>query len=184
MERIDHTYTIQWVGPMNYEEYKDYLRNGNTLSPEYFNLYYFETRQDKRCKWSTYFGIHKLNNGINNRVNTTHEHLGPFIKNGAKEIKIWIGSFARKKDQKANKIDIVETLFIKAYNDKLTENTMKKASLPASSVCIVNTYYETKGEQLTNRRPKKPSVFDDVLIYLAEADCFMHGNLSKFRNLK
>ena len=25
MEEIKHTYTIQWVGPLSYEDYKDYL---------------------------------------------------------------------------------------------------------------------------------------------------------------
>lgn len=27
MDLIEHTYTIQWVGPMDYEEYREYLRN-------------------------------------------------------------------------------------------------------------------------------------------------------------
>ena len=26
MEEIKHTYTIQWVGPLSYEDYKDYLK--------------------------------------------------------------------------------------------------------------------------------------------------------------
>ena len=181
MEQIKHTYTIQWVGPMSYDELKSYLNSSETLSPELFNLYYFEARKDKRCNWRTYFGIHKQNDGINKRVNTTHEHLGPFIKEEAKDIRIWLGSFAREKDQKSLNIDIVETLFIQAYNKKLTENTMKKGSLPMSSVCIINTYYDIN-EITTRRRKDKPSVFDDVLIYLSESNSFMHGNLAKMTN--
>ena len=140
MDLIEHTYTIQWVGPMDYEEYREYLRNQETLDSAYFNLYYFEARKDARYRWSTYVGIHKNNDGIDKRVNTSHEHLGPFIKDEAKEIKIWIGSFANPKDQKPENVDIVETLFIKAYNDRLTENTMKKSSIPSSSICVTKSY--------------------------------------------
>lgn len=147
MDYIVHTYTIQWVGPMNYEEYKEYIRNPETLNPNLFNLYYFEARQDKRCKWHTYIGIHKQNDGINKRVNPAHEHLGHFIKNGD-EIRIWIGSFAKENNQKPENIDIVETLFIKAYNDKFTENTKKKISLPKESVCVINTYYSKYKEKI------------------------------------
>lgn len=31
MDLIEHTYTIQWVGPMDYEEYREYLRNQESL---------------------------------------------------------------------------------------------------------------------------------------------------------
>lgn len=180
MDFIEHTYTIQWVGPMNYEEYKKYNRNKDTLSPDMFNLYYFEARQDKRHKWHTYIGIHKGNDGINKRVGIQHEHLGPFIKSEAKDIKIWIGSFAKNKDQRPENIDIVETLFIKAYNDKFTENEKKKQQLPDSSVCVINTFYNTIEESIKTKSDK-PSVFDDVLIYLEESNSFMHGNLSKMK---
>lgn len=183
MDLIEHTYTIQWVGPMDYEEYREYLHNKETLDPSYFNLYYFEARKDARYKWSTYIGIHKTNDGINKRVNTSHEHLGPFIKEEAKDIRIWIGSFANTKDQKPENVDIVETLFIKAYNDRLTENTMKKSSLPPSSICVINSYYNAIDESIT-RKADKPMVFDDVLIYLEESDSFMHGNLSKMKGTK
>ena len=116
-------------------------------------------------------------------MNTSHEHLGPFIKDEAKEIKIWIGSFANPKDQKPENVDIVETLFIKAYNDRLTENTMKKCSIPSSSICVINSYYNSIDEPVT-RKADKPMVFDDVLIYLEESDSFMHGNLSKMKGTK
>ena len=180
MEYIEHTYTIQWVGPMDYEEYKEYIRNQETLDSDLFNFYYFEARQ-KRCrKWHTYIGIHKQNDGINKRVKTSHEHLGPFIKDGA-EIRIWIGSFAKEKNQKPENIDIVETLFIKAYNEKFTENAKKKALLPRESVCVINTYYNNIKEEPIKIKSDKPSVFDDVLIYLEESNCFMHGNLTKMK---
>ena len=180
MDYIEHTYTIQWVGPMNYEEYKAYIRNPETLDPNLFNLYYFETRQDKRYKWRTYIGIHKQNDGINKRVNPSHEHLGPFIKNNA-EIRIWIGCFAKEDNQKPENIDIVETLFINAYNDKFTENQKKKFQHPKESVCVINTYYNKNKEEIVRTKSDKPSVFDDVLIYLEEAGCFMYGNLSIIR---
>ena len=32
MDLIEHTYTIQWVGPMDYEEYREYLRNQEYLN--------------------------------------------------------------------------------------------------------------------------------------------------------
>ena len=31
MDLIEHTYTIQWVGPMDYEEYREYLRNQDSV---------------------------------------------------------------------------------------------------------------------------------------------------------
>ena len=180
MEIIEHTYTIQWVGPMNYDEYKSYIKANDTIDSLYFNLYYFEARKDARCKWSNYFGIHKKNNGINKRVNTAHEHLGIFIKEQAKHMKIWIGSFANPKDQKKNNIDLVETLFIKAYNKRLTLNKQKKMSIPTESICVINTYY-SREELIKMDKYQKPSIFDDVLIYLNETNSFMHGNLSKMR---
>ena len=183
MDLIEHTYTIQWVGPMDYEEYREYLRNQETLDSAYFNLYYFEARKDARYKWATYIGIHKNNDGIDRRVNPSHEHLGPFIKEDAKDIKIWIGSFANEKDQKPENVDIVETLFIKAYNDRLTENTKKKGSIPSSSVCVINSYYNTNDEP-RSRKSEKQMRFDSVLIYLEESDSFMHGNLSKMKGTK
>lgn len=180
MDIIEHTYTIQWVGPMNYDEYKKYNRSKDTLSPDMFNLYYFEVRQDKRYKWQTYIGIHKENDGINKRLDTQHEHLGPFIKSEAKDIRIWIGSFANGKDQRRDNIDIVETLFIKAYHDKFTINDRKKQKLPDCSVCVINTYYNTKEDPI-KIKSDKPLVFDDVLIYLDESNSFMHGNLTKMK---
>ena len=95
-------------------------------------------------------------------------------------MRIWIGSFANIKDQKTENVDIVETLLIKAYPSLL--NVKKKRSLPQNSICIINTYYTTS-EDVVKKKSDKPSVFDDVLIYLEESECFMHGNLTKMRGL-
>lgn len=35
MDLIEHTYTIQWVGPMDYEEYREYLRNQEYICFKY-----------------------------------------------------------------------------------------------------------------------------------------------------
>ena len=39
MDLIEHTYTIQWVGPMDYEEYREYLRNQETLDSAFLNFH-------------------------------------------------------------------------------------------------------------------------------------------------
>ena len=31
MEDIKHTYTIQWVGPLTYDEYKEYVKGTDTI---------------------------------------------------------------------------------------------------------------------------------------------------------
>lgn len=59
----------------------------------------------------------------------------------------------------------------------------KKESIPSSSVCVINSYYNTNDEPIL-RKSEKPMVFDDVLIYLEESDSFMHGNLSKMKGTK
>ena len=79
MEEIKHTYTIQWVGPLTYDEYKEYVKGTDTIAPSYFNFYYFEARKDARCRWHRYVGIHKQNDGIEKRLNTKHEHFGEFL---------------------------------------------------------------------------------------------------------
>ena len=98
MEEIKHTYTIQWVGPLSYEDYKDYLKSEETISPGLFSIYYFEARIDGRYRKRRYLGIHKKNDGIDKRLNKSHEHLGQFV--AAKELSIWIGSFSHYNNQK------------------------------------------------------------------------------------
>ena len=180
MDYIKHTYTIQWVGPMDYETFKKYQRNPDTLSSEMFNFYYFEAQQDGRYSEHTYLGIHKKNDGINHRLNTQHEHLGPYIKSGAKSLKIWIGSLAQEKDQVEEKIDLIETLFISGYDQQLTDNIKKKMSLPPESVCIVNMFYDT-AEEPTHKRINHPKVLDDILVYSDEEQRFYHSNLRKLQ---
>lgn len=102
MEDIKHTYTIQWVGPLTYDEYKEYVKGTDTIASGYFNFYYFEARKDARCRWHRYVGIHKQNDGIEKRLNTKHEHFGEFLD--CKDLRIWIGSFADTKNQKADRI--------------------------------------------------------------------------------
>ena len=162
MEEIKHTYTIQWVGPLSYEDYKDYLKSEETISPGLFSIYYFEARID----------------GIDKRLNKSHEHLSQFI--AAKELSIWIGSFSHYNNQKEDNIDIVETLFIQAYKDLLTENEKKKKSLPSESVCIINLWFDKK-DHLKKYAKKTPEIFSDVLVYYHEDNIFMKGKLSKMR---
>lgn len=179
MEVIKHTYTIQWVGPFpTYEAYKDYLKSEETTSPDLFSIYYFEARIDGRYRKRRYLGIHKKNDGIDKRLNKSHEHLSQFVD--AKELCIWIGSFSYYNYQKEDNVDIVETLFIQAYKDLLTENEKKKKSLPPESVCIINMWYDEK-DNLMKYVKKTPDIFSDVLLYYHEENIFMKGNLSKMR---
>ena len=179
MEVIKHTYTIQWVGPMSKEGYMKYTHNEQNIDTSYFNFYYFEARKDRRFKFMhNYFGIHKKNDGIEKRLNKNHEHFGKFID--AKELKIWIGSFADEKHQTPKNIDIVETVFIRAYKDMLSDNTKKKKSLPNDSVCIINMWFDVN-EQLKTYGKTRPYCMDDVLMYYKEKQIFMRGNLSKLK---
>ena len=168
MEDIKHTYTIQWVGPLTYNEYKEYVKGTDTIDPCYFNFYYFETRQDARYRQHRYVGIHKRNDGIDKRLNTSHEHFSEFLD--YKEMKIWIGSFADAKNQKAERIEMVETLLVQAYKNMLTENERKKMSLPSCSVCIINMWFD-KNEKLKTYKIEKPC-FDDVVLYYHEDNIF------------
>ena len=93
---------------------------------------------------------------------------------------IWIGSFSHYNNQKEDNIDIVETLFIQAYKDLLTENEKKKKSLPSESVCIINMWFD-KNDHLKKYAKKTPEIFSDVLVYYHEENIFMKGNLSKMR---
>lgn len=100
MEDTKHTYTIQWVGPLTYDEYKEYVKGTDTIASGYFNFYYFEARKDARCRWRRYVGIHKQNDGIEKRLNPKHEHFSEFLD--CKDLRIWIVSFADTKNQKAD----------------------------------------------------------------------------------
>jgi len=117
MEDIEHTYTIQWVGPLTYKDFREYIKRDDTIMSGYYNFYYFEAQQDKRYKWHRYMGIRKKNDGIEKRLNTQHEHFREF--KDCNEVRIWIGSLANPKHQKDKNIDLIETLFIRAYSAML-----------------------------------------------------------------
>ena len=175
MEDIKHTYTIQWVGPLTYDEYKEYVKGTDTIDPRYFNFYYFESRQDARCRWHRYVGIHKRNDGIEKRLNTRHEHFSKFL--GSKEMRIWIGGFADTKNQKSERIEMVETLLIQAYKNLLTENDRKKRTLPSCSACIINMWFD-RNERMKIYNIDRPC-FDDMVLYYHEDNIFKRGNLSR-----
>lgn len=177
MESIRHTYTVQWVGPFcSYRDYRAYISDAHTIRSDYFNIYYFEARQDRRYKWNRYVGIHKANDGIEKRLNASHGHLKKFLD--CRELHIWIGSIADEKLQKPANIDVIETLLIRAYTDEfLTENTMKTKSAPPCSVCLINMWFD-QNEEMRNYRIARP--FDDVIIYYHKDNIFKHGNLSRF----
>ena len=177
MEEIKHTYTIQWVGPLSYEEYRAYIKRDDTIMSGYFNFYYFETQKDKRYRRHRYMGIRKKNDGIEKRLNTHHEHLKRFMD--CKEVWIWIGSLANPNLQKDKNIDLIETLFIRAYRNMLTVNTRKKQMKISSSVCVINMWFNQNDEMQTYR-VERPC-FDDVILYYHEKNLFKHGNLSRIR---
>lgn len=175
METIKHTYTIQWVGPFDsYEAYRDYLKNSE-IGSDYFNIYYFQARQDARYNWHRYVGIHTVNDGIEKRLNKSHSHLREFLD--CKELKIWIGRLADEKQQKPENVDVIETLLIQAYADDMTENTMKTKSLPPCSVCVINMWFDLDNKL---KKCKVDRPFDDVIMYYNEEQIFKRGNLTKF----
>lgn len=177
VESIKHTYTVQWVGPFSsYSDYRAYLNDSHTLGSDCFNIYYFEAQQDARYKWHRYVGIHKANDGIEKRLNTSHHHLKKFLS--CKKLHIWIGSIADEKQQKPANIDVIETLLIRAYTDEfLTENSMKTRSNPPCSVCLINMWFD-QNETMKTYRIARP--FDDVIIYYHQGNIFKHGNLARF----
>lgn len=177
MESIKHTYTLQWVGPFNsYDEYREYITSQDSLDSSYFNIYYFQARMDRRFNVNRYLGIHTINDGIEKRLNRRHEHFGSFVD--AKDLKIWIASFADPKQQKPQNVDNVETLFIQAYNEFLNLNTQKKKSLPKDSICVVNMWFDSN-DKIKRYNIEKPDCFDDVLIFYGEEEIFYRGSLHK-----
>lgn len=177
MEDIEHTYTIQWVGPLTYKEFREYIKRDDTIMSGYYNFYYFEAQQDKRYKWHRYMGIRKKNDGIEKRLNTQHEHFREF--KDCNEVRIWIGSLANPKHQKDKNIDLIETLFIRAYSAMLTENKDKKQKEIDSSICVINMWFN-KNDEMQTYRVERPC-FDDVILYYHEKDLFKRGNLSRVR---
>lgn len=172
MEFVNHTFLIQWTGPLSYTDFLRYVRNPDTACPEWFNFYCFESRQDARCKWHRYFGVHFGNDGINKRVNAGHNKIKKY--KDQRDFKIWIGSLSDLKAQTEDNVDLIETLFIRAYRDILDENKRKKKRLPKESVSVINQWFD-KEDTLKKYRREKPDFIDDVLLYYDEEGVFFKG---------
>ena len=180
MEVVKRTYTIQWVGPFHSsEDIKDYKYDDATIDIGYFNFYCFEARNRSNSKWRRYLGIHQKNDGIDKRLNDWHEHYR-LIKD-YKYKNIWIGTFGNDRDQKdKSNIDIVETLFIRAYKDELDDNEKKKKLEPAESVCVVNLWYNIY-DQVRHNRNHTISFMDDVIVWDNENHRTLKGRLSEVK---
>ena len=175
MECINKSFTIQWLGPFDkLDVLKDYFKGENGLDKGLFNFYYFEARKTIRSKPCCYFGIHKKNDGITKRLTKSHSHYKD-VKD-FKYVNIWIGSLGRKKDQTIANVDLVETLFIRAYKDIVSENDRKKKSLPAENVTVINYWYD-EGNHLKHRKKNETCGFHDVICYVEKE--FHKGNLSR-----
>lgn len=129
MEQINKSFTIQWLGPFKgLEGLNSYYHGDDALDRALFNFYYFEASKTSLSIPKCYFGIHYKNDGITKRLNSSHSHYKE-IKD-FKYVNVWVGSFGREKDQIHENVDLVETLFIRAYSDFMTENDKKKKLLP------------------------------------------------------
>lgn len=178
MDIINHTHTIQWVGPLSYKGYLEYVRDVETTSSGWFNFYCFQTRRDARYNWHRYFGIHKFDDGIDKRVSASHEKIRNYKDD--RDFSIWIGSFSDRCSQTPENVDLIETLFISLYRDVLDLNTRKKKSVPSDSVGVINMWFDDR-DYLKQYRVEKPSFLDDVLLYYSEEDVFYKGVLHKKR---
>jgi hypothetical protein len=183
MEEINHTYTIQWVGPFyTYDELKEYVERGQNEEVAdscLFSFYYFEgNKKWKREKIFRYFGMHRKADGIEKRLNKSHEHFKKYHENG--NLHVWIGSLSSPDVQKPDIIDYIETVFINRYKIELNDNIMKKA-LPLTealdkSIVIVNLWYDTD-ERPYRGRSIVP--FEDVIVYESDIQRLLSGTLHK-----
>lgn len=170
MEDINRTISIQWVGPFKsleeLKEHKSKANNGFSLaSHECFNFYYFWGNK-KKCpkrKHYAYFGIHKNQDGIDKRVNASHEHLKDFNSDG---LEIWIGALGNMNCHTNNLVEDVETLFISLYGKYLTENKKKKSKTikdQRETICVINLWYDIE-ERPSKYKPESVSFIDDVIV--------------------
>lgn len=182
MEDISKTYTIQWVGPFpNLKKMREYLNDPNTCHKSLFSFYYFCGNKNKKGYRNDYlyryFGIHKKGNGIEQRLNTAHEHYRDFKEN--ENLCIWIGAFSSENYQTGQNIEDVETLFLLSYRKGwFTENEKKVKASPKESICIINLWYK-RNEERWQRKKKEISFIDDVLIYDRESGRILTGNLRR-----
>ena len=176
MDTINRTFTIQWVGPFHSEkELKDYKKDDETNGLDCFNFYYFEAKYRDNANWKRYLGIHKQNDGVDKRLNGSHEHFGKYVN--YKYLNIWIGAFGNESDQNPTNSEIVETLFIRTLRENLVENKRKKKNWPKESICVVNLWYDTHENVRLNRRNTIPFM-DDVIVFDQEGSRLLHGKLS------
>jgi hypothetical protein len=187
MEEINHTYTIQWVGPFSdYEDFKSYCKRGQrkgdnqeVAHSSLFSFYYFEgNKKWQRDRIFRYFGKHTNPDGIQRRLNKQHEHFKKYHEN--ENMQIWIGTLSTPDVQKPEIIDYIETVFINRYKIDLNDNTMKKA-LPLTdaldkSIVIVNLWYDTD-ERPYRGRSIVP--FEDVIVYESDIQRLLSGTLHK-----
>lgn len=163
MYDIEHTYTIQWVGPFHsLAERDDYFKKVEMCDSSLFSFYYFRGNKKGRGytsrKFYDYFGIHKYGN-IATRLNKSHEHFRDFKENT--NLDIWIGSFANTQDQEPQNIKDVETVFISTY--KPSENKYEKYRKLEFSICIINLWYKVN-ETPWKRKPASIIKMKDVLV--------------------
>ena len=176
METINHTFTIQWVGPFDsIESLEKYKKNDKTIDLGYFNFYCFEVGYRENSKLRSYLGVHHKADGIDKRLNDRHEHYSQFKK--YKNKKIWIGSFGNDKDQTDKNIEILETLYIRTYRRELTENDRKKKATIPESICVINLWYNQVDLIRRNRR-NTIQFMDDVIVYDAENRRILKGQLA------
>jgi hypothetical protein len=183
MEEINHTYTIQWVGPFNtYNALKDYVkrgRNNEVAHSSLFSFYYFEgNKKWQKEKIFKYFGKHEKDNGIQHRLNKMHEHFRNYHEN--ENLSIWIGALSTPNVQKPEIIDYIESVFINRYKNDLNDNSMKKArplcDFLNDSIVIVNLWY---GIDERPYRGRSIVPFEDVIVYESDIQRLLSGTLHK-----
>ena len=178
MDIINHTFTIQWVGPLTYEQYRSYVKSPDTISPDWFNFYYFQSRKDARYHWHRYFGVHFEADGIDKRVNSDHEKIKNYKDD--RDFSIWIGSLSNRKVQTPQNVDTIETLFIRAYSDSLDLNKDKKKSLPGESLGVINMWFDDKDNLKIYKREKPQGIHDVIMYYGEEGGNYLYkGNLTR-----
>lgn len=169
MNDIKRSYVIQWVGPFSSDaDVIDFVKRGDkgdVCSSSCFNFYYLTgTNKIGRPKIHRYFGIHHKLDGIRNRLNLRHSVLGRLKED--KSLEIWLGAFGDLRYHSCNKVEEVETLFIRYYRDLLTDNEKKKktplSKLP--SISIINLWYD-RDEVPWVRKPKSACYIDDVMVW-------------------
>lgn len=178
MYDIEHTFTIQWVGPFkNLNDYQSYLKSECPYITDIFSFYYFYGNKKgsghpRNKKDYRYIGIHTAKGGIEKRLNSNHEHLSDFF-----EYEIWIGTFANDNNRNKFNAELVESLLISTYKNILTENIKKKKSLPKESIAIINLWYR-RNRQHWRRKKADIALINDTIFFEKETQMIFKGNLT------